>query len=286
MRLQVRYRVSRHVNNKPRPPWFSRRVALASLLAALEPVRATHPVQISYIANRGVPDEVEDLVSGSGDVQSIEARSAPQAYRRMLDVVPGDLGVDDLVWLAEDDYLYRPDALSALVEAAQALPHVDYFGLYTPDNSAWHAARRSQPDRRGPARRFVVGGRTWVTAGASNATFGVRAGALREDARALQLCSLAGSGWDHACLCVVQGVAPYPARHLAADLPSPSSTQGAVRYLAQPLLRGAVDVAARTRRHRRTWIATTEDLATHMESGYVSSDYDWSAYAAALAARG
>lgn len=282
MRLQVRYRVATHLSTKPRPDWFSYRVALLSLLRSVEQARDATGVQpeVVYVANHGVPEALQDIVSATGTVVPVSARSAPRSFRRLLDVVPATVEPDDLVWLAEDDYLYRPDAMTRFVQAAVALPHVDSFALYRPDNSAWHSRRRSQPDRSLPARRDEVDGVVWSTCTASNATFGTRGRALREDARLMQLCSLAGPGWDHALLCAVQGVPPYTWAHLASDLPSPSSRSDAVRAAAQPVLRGAVNLMALRRSRRpRVWSAVEQDLITHCELGYLSEGWDWAAEA-------
>ena len=36
----------------------------------------------------------------------------------------------DIVWLAEDDYLYRAEALERLLSAAPLIPWASYFALY------------------------------------------------------------------------------------------------------------------------------------------------------------
>ena len=279
--LTAYYRVTPADNGKPRPPWFSRRTAMLSFLAAAQRVAA----QVVVVADGGVPAQLRDLVPGP--VVAVRGGSAPRSFRRLLDVARADGPPPaGLVWFAEDDYLYLPDALAAVRAAADALPHADYFGVYTPDNAAWHARHRSQPAATRPGPTWQVDGRTWRRAWASTSTFGVRGAALREDAALLRLCSRAGGPWDHTCVLTVQGVPAYPWRHLTADLFLRLSRASAGRVVSRPALRAALDVAALRRAaagRARTWVAPGVDLATHAEPGYVAAGTDWAAVAVAAA---
>ena len=264
------YRVTPTGNGKPRPHWFSERTAMRSFLTAADRVDA----EVVVVADGGVPATLHDLVPGR--VVEVRGGSAAKSFRRLLDVAGAREG---LVWFAEDDYLYRPEALEAVGEAAAALPQADYLGVYTPDNAAWHARARSQPARTGPLETYDVAGRAWRRAWASTSTFGLRAAALREDVGLLRLCSRAGGPWDHTCVLTVQGVPAYPWRHLYADLFLRPSWASAGRVVTRPAVRAAVDVAAR--RRSRTWVAPVVDLATHAEPGYVAPGTDWEQIAAA-----
>lgn len=278
--LTVFYRVTPASNGKPRPPWSSPRLALRSFLDALD--RSGARTRFVTVADGGVPDELAGLLAERGEVVVVHGGSAPKSFRRLLDVARTVAG-DGLVWFAEDDYLYRPDAVTALLEAAEALPSADLLGLYTPDNAAWHARHRSQPGGHGPEQAWQVGGRTWRRAWDSTSTFGLRARVLREDAWLLWLCSRCGGPWDHACVTALQGVAPYDWRHLHADLFLRPSRASAGRVVSRPLLRAAADTVALLRRGR-TWVAPEVSLATHLEPGYLAPGTDWAARAAALGA--
>ncbi len=278
--LTAYYRVAATGNGKPRPPWHDPRTALRSFLVAAGRVDA----EVVVVADGGVPAALADLVPGR--VVTVRGGSAATSFRRLLDVVDA---ADGLVWFAEDDYLYRPDALTRVVAAARALPHAAYFGVYTPDNTAWHADHASQPGVPGSGQRWDVDGVAWRRAWDSTSTFGVRAAALREDAALLRLASRAGGPWDHTCVLAVQGVAPYPARHLHADLYLRWSRASAGRVLTRPALRATLDLAARRRAaggRARTWVAPVVDLATHAEPGYLAPGTDWAALAASLCTPG
>ena len=280
MQLTAWYRVTPAGNGKPRPPWHSRRASLASFLVALGRLP---DARLAYVADGGVPDELADLVAGSQVVQ-VRGGSAPASFRRLLDVAVPQATGDGLVWFAEDDYVYAPEALERVVEAAVARPEADYLGVYTPDNAAWHARARSQPGRRLPEQRVDVGGTAWRRTWDSTSTYGLREQALREDARLLRLWTHCGGPWDHTTVSAVQGVPPYDPRHLYGDLFLRPSRASAGRVLTRPLLRAAADLSALSR--GRTWLAPVEDLATHVEPGHLSPARDWAAIAeAALSPR-
>lgn len=279
-RLTAYYRVTARDNGKPRPPWFSKRLALRSFLDACD--RVGGDVRLVTVADGGVPDELADLLTARGEVVPVQGGSAPRSFRRLLSLARSTTG-DGLVWFAEDDHLYLPDALTALLAAADAVPSADLFSLYTPDNTAWHAGHASQPGRRGPQTSVQVDGRRWRRTWDSTSTFGLRAGVLREDARLLSLCSRTGGPWDNTCVTTLQGLPAYAWGALHADLHLRPSRASAGRVVSRPLLRATANLAALAR-PGRTWIAPDPCLATHVEPGYLAPGVDWSARAAQLAA--
>lgn len=267
--LQAYYRVTPAGNRKPRPPWFSKRLALQSFLAAC--AAAGPGVDVVFVADGGVPDELADLVRPSGPVVPVRGGDAPRSFRALLEHARAD--DDALVWFAEDDYLYRPEALARLRAAARALPGVEYFGLYTPDNAAWHADHRSQPGRRGPQQRWEVDGVPWVRAWDSTTTFGLRGSALRRDRSLLALCSRTGGPWDGTTVTTVQGVPSYAWRHLYGDLYLRPTRASAQRVVGRPVLRALANLAALGA--EAVWASPERSLATHCEAAYLAPGTDW-----------
>lgn len=275
--LHAFYRTTPAVNRKARPSWFSKRLALRSFLAAV--AEAGPGVRVTFVADGGVPAGLADLVREAGPVVPVRGGDAPRSYRALLRVARSVRG-DGLVWFAEDDYLYLPHALRELRRAADALTGADYFGLYTPDNTAWHLDNPSQPGRRGPQEQHDVGGTPWRRAWDSTSTFGLRTRALHRDARLLELCSRTGGPWDGTTVTTVQGVPSYAWRHLYADLHLRPTRASAQRVVGRPVLRGLANLAALDARAR--WVSPVTSLATHCEPAHLAAGTDWEAVAAAV----
>lgn len=285
MRVHVVYRTTGSRNRKPRPPWFSKRTALASLLAAAE--QADTRVDVTYVVDGGLAEGLADLVGDSPQVR-VTAGRADRSMRRALDVALAVPAAEPtLLWIAEDDYLYHPTALRALARAADEVPEASHFTLYVPDDRALYARLRSQPQQTVPelpgGPRDVDGVR-WRRAASTTSTVGVRSDTLREDVRQMRLCTWVGSPFDQATYTSLQGRAPYPWRHITRDLLPRPGLRGRVKVVAKPVLRSVVNVSAKAYRERgRVLVAPEHDLATHIEEGHVSPAHDWAAIARAHA---
>lgn len=307
--LSVFCRATARANAKPRPAWFSKPACLRSLFEAL-----------TVVADRGV--DVRAVVVSDGEIGAdvraeidaldpavrpeVLVRRGGSSRRSMLnlyDTALARIGHDDLVWFAEDDYVYAPDAFVHLVAAAEAVD-ADYLALHHPDDTAWHRSHPSQPltRRSFPVRRFTVGRGsddagagagvlTWTTVTHSTSTFGVRATALRRDRWLLGLATRAGSPFAHATSMAVQGRAPFAWRRLGADANwSRYPAQWRKSALRAPM-RAAVNVAAGHRwlvgRRRPTLLVAPEvDLVCHAEDGFVTDHRDWRVIAAGAGPRG
>ncbi|MCX6465947.1 MAG: hypothetical protein NTW05_20495 [Pseudonocardiales bacterium] len=289
---------------KPRPPYFSKLLALVSLLRAADalPVRP----ELVFLNDGPMPADRLRVMEAHGEVRQVRrGGSDARSYREMLADEAARPGADeDLVWLAEDDYLYAADGFLRLVQAAAALPQADYLMLYgsLALDPAAGAGRRVAVLREGgadhPAAQTAdVDGATWFRIASTTSTFGLRRRALREDLRLLRLGALTGGAWDNSSCRMVQGFTPFDRGTLRADLlplgreplarwPR-SVARGLVRALALPLSR-------RPARLRRTFMGSDPELAFHMEAGDVpphpvstrTSKVDWATVAAESAAWG
>ena len=288
MRLHVLYRTHAGSNSKPRPSWYDRRTAWESLRASLAevPDRA-----VTVVVDGQLPPELVGAFDPEDQLVTVQGGHASSSFRRAL-AVAGDLAAattqDTLYWFAEDDYLYRPEAMTALLAAAAAVPGADYLTLHTPDDSAWHATHPSQPDQQVPSLpggAVTAGPATWQRIPKTTSTFGVRAAALLADRRLLDLGSRVGAPFDTATWHTLQGLQPFPWRHVLADLDPAPSLRGSVKVVAKPVMRSVLNVVGGRLDRRRVLIAPTEDLAVHMELDQVSDDSDWAALARATRAR-
>lgn len=256
MELHVVYRSHGGENAKGRPDWYSKLTGLQSFCRAVETARAAGlGVDVVFLNDGPVPTERLDLMRRWGQPVTIQGGSNRRSYLQAL-ALPRrrDWPAEDLVLFAEDDYLWRPDALTALAEAG-ATCWPDYFAPY---------GSRAQ-DTGAPVR--------WVPHESTTSTFAARVGALRQDERLLVLCSLSGGDFDHTSSLTLQGRPRFGLRDLFDHHP-PAEGTPAAKALARRAylvgLRAAVDVRAlRRRSRRRVLLAAEPGLATHMELSWV-----------------
>jgi hypothetical protein len=283
--LHIIYRSYAGENRKNRPTYYSKDVALASFVRAVQALDGAPDV--IFLNDGEVPVARLEVMRRVGEPVQVHCGSNLASYRRALRLaLERGWPVEDVVWLAEDDYLYRPDALQVLVSGVRALPEVAYFSLYSP----WAVApgipgaggARSPISSRGAVR---VEGVDWLPAPSTTSTFAVRIAALRTDHRLLYLCPLTGGAWDHTSCLAVQGIRPFAwadlRRELAA-LPKEAPRRWA-RVVARVAVRCVMNVrATRRRRNRRLLYAAHPLPIWHLETAHPAGpgiDQGWDAVA-------
>src|SRR5262245_51017291 len=128
-RLHIVYRSYGPENMKERPPYYSKLLALASLVQAAED--AGPPIEIVFLNDGPIPGDRLALMAAAGEVVSRSGLGLRGSLRAALALpIERRWPDEDLVWLCEDDYLYRDRAVRDLIAAADALPHADYLSLY------------------------------------------------------------------------------------------------------------------------------------------------------------
>lgn len=278
MRIHVVYRTHAQSNQKARPDWYDRRTAWRSLQASLQTVPE---VTLTVVVDGALPPELSGAFGPEHSQQVVHGGQASSSFRRALAVAMCSAEKEDpetLFWFAEDDYLYRPNAMKELLAAADAVPDADYFALHTPDDAAWHATHFSQPDRvppslpHGPVR---VGSGSWQRVGKTTSTFGVRARALQEDRWLLDLGSRVGAPFDTATWHALQGYTPFPWRYIFADLAPAWSVRGVVKVVGKPVMRAVLNVVSAAAQRHRLLIAPERELAMHLEQDQVPDGSDW-----------
>ena len=303
-RLRILHRSYAGDGAKPRPPYFSKLLALTSLLRAADalPVRP----ELVFLNDGPMPVERLRVMEAHGEVRAVRrGGSDARSYREMLSDEAGRPGDgDDLVWLAEDDYLYTGDAFVRLLAAAERLPRADYLMLYgsvaldVARSAGREHVRLSQGGSDSPAAEVVdVDGTAWFRIASTTSTFGLRRRALREDVRLLRFGALTGGAWDDASCLMVQGFRPFAPGEVRRDLLPFGSLPPAQwpKALARGLVRSAaVAVSHRPESRRRVLVGSDPELARHMEAGEVAphrtssrtAKVDWAAVAEESAAWG
>ena len=291
MRLYVVCRSVGSENAKNRPAFYSKSLALASLLRAVENVDI--PTQIVFANDGPIPAERLALMRSAGEVLPVRCGSNRSSYRLVLRL-PRARGwaPDDLVWFAEDDYLYTADALAGVVAAAEKLPEADYFTTYSRLRFATDATRRSprfadQDRSDGDPDAVEIGGVRWYHAVSSTSTFGAWVHTLRADERLLRTVPFVGGAFDHATCLTYQGYRPFGLAELGGEPLEPGGAPAArrvARAAALTGLRGTLNAVAlaRPERARRVLVAPDPDLATHLESSHLAPGTDWAAEARAV----
>lgn len=287
MTLRVVYRSYGGDNRKGRPPGYSKLVCLQSFVRALESVDA----DVVFLNDGPIPEELLTLMRGVGRVQQLSGTGMRASYWGALQLATRTPGwdEDDVVWFSEDDYLYRPDALSALAAAADApqTASADYFALYgsTPGRSVLRADEPELPDPRGwdAGEPVQLGGQGWVRLRSTASTFGGRVGALRQDLGIFRLCMWPHRTMlrDHDTCLVLQGFSPYTVADLLIPVVRPvlgggGGLRGTIRgAVLLPFLVATALRSLRRPNRRRVFLAVVPNLATHMEVGRLAPGTDW-----------
>src|SRR5919198_1023897 len=131
--LTILYRTYTGENRARRPDWYSKELCLLSLVAAADVLRPTS-VYIEILhdgpvtAEHGWSRRIEEIVGGRGRLTITErlgnSRSFADVIRRAAHLPPSEI-----VLLAEDDYLWLPESLTALCKALEQTP-ADYVTGY------------------------------------------------------------------------------------------------------------------------------------------------------------
>lgn len=271
-------------NRKNRPEYYGKTACLASLIRAAQAV--TPAPELVFVNDGALPAHMEQMMSSAGVVLQGEFGSNRRSYRRTLALaVRQAADPDDLVWFAEDDYLYTPDAFVHLVEAAADLPGADYFSMYLGELEPRELeAVDASPPR--PARGAAVGPESlsWVPAVSTTSSFAVRSRLLLEDVALLRLMPFTGGAFDHSSFLALQRRYPFTLHELREDLMPYRSQQARdwPRFVLRGTVRTVVGARALRRPSRgRTLFCPTRDLIAHLEVGAYDPSEGWEQLASA-----
>ncbi|CAO5170702.1 Glycosyl transferase family 2 [Frankia sp. AiPs1] len=292
MNLRVLYRSVGTENSKNRPAFYSKQLALASLLRAVE--RVSIPTTIHFVNDGPMPTDRLSMMADAGEVVPVTCGSNRSSYRHVLRMPRlRRWAADDLVWLAEDDYLYTENSLSALVSAAQARPDVEYFTLYSTLRFVASSTRRRPEVEHSDGSEIGLprfDGVPWARAATTTSTFGVRVGTLAQDERLLRTIPFVGGAFDRATCLTLQGYQPFQLSQLGGEPPAVEPSSILTRFVRGAALTGVratVNAVALTRPQRRwrTMLVPEPSLACHLElGGAMVAGHDWEAEAAAVSA--
>jgi hypothetical protein len=134
MKCLVLYRTYAGENRAPRPAWYSRELCLRSILYALDQIKdvADATLQVLHDGPIDVSSEwgakLRRLVEPRGAIVDGPARGNALAFLEAARV-GASTATDDIVVLAEDDYLWLPESLRDMISAISHLD-ADYVTGY------------------------------------------------------------------------------------------------------------------------------------------------------------
>jgi hypothetical protein len=241
------YRTYSGENLKGRPEWYSKAKCFQSLVVAARACSSLKSLTV-LCDSTDLPRGVSECLSALDPVQfAVQVRffngvGNSGSLRRAIEM-SRNFPAQDLVYLSEDDYLFRRDALALLVEVATQNRDIDYFSLYDhPDRY-----RRSDDVARSYRRPIVLSdGYFWRECESTCMSFAARAGTIRSDQLFL--------------------------RAFLRIFPSIPHDRTMWRTLQSPLLL----------RRRRSLFSALPGLATHCEEDMLSPTIDWAKEAVGL----
>lgn len=274
MQLHCVYRSTASENRARRPDYYSKDVALASFLRSVEHCDGVGDL-VFVNDGSGFPPERLSRMRKHGEVLELPGLGNGGSFRYLLTLLETrSWAADDVVYFAEDDYLYTADAFSELRRAAETLDAASFFTLYDhPDYQTDKAHLRFQ--RAHSRERWSVGPVARRAVRATTMSFGARVGDMRACSWIFFLGTNDHPGdwyiWDAAQS--VRGRALIPMLFRCFNRRN-TVTVNLKRcglllndYLAQ--------------RHRGFLVAPEPSLATHLHMPFVAPNVDWAAEAMA-----
>lgn len=284
-KTRVVYRSYGGDNDKDRPPYYSKELALRSLIRAADNAGC----EIVFLNDGPVPDAILDLMRGRGEIVTLPGVGLfPSLMAGLRLPLERGWADDDVVYFCEDDYLHTPDALVRLKAAAATLP-AEYLALYAALPAERSAGQVGDPTHREPRGwepvEADVDGQQWVRVLGTTSTFGVRVRALRKDMSIVRQAKIPHKNmyrdWDVSL--AYQGYRPYRWADLGRDLTmrTTGSFKDRLRTVVLVPFKAAMNLRSRRRPgNRHVLMAASPNLATHLESAYMASGRNWAQHAA------
>jgi hypothetical protein len=269
-RVGIVYRSCAKENARGRPAFYSKRVALLSLLRAA--AESDVAVDIVFVNDGRLSQDLLDHMHRAGRVITHQNLGIKGSYRRAVSLAASDAwDADDLVYLVEDDYLWRPDSLRNVARAAAQLSPGAYLTSYaTPLESPAEDGTRS------------VDGRPWIVADSCCSTLAARRRVWRADRWIHWLAPIARGNWDRTVNLTVRGEPPFDWRQLVREaVARPYSVRHLRATFPRLGARVVLSFAALTRRHqpRPLYVPAPEDATHLMLPPMLAEGTDWEAVA-------
>jgi hypothetical protein len=172
--MKIFFRTTSHKSGKFGPDWFSYESCFENLLKEFP-----NKEDITVFFD-GEPSSEHFVSNYNCKIVHTNAGSEAQSFTNLIDYIIGlNLPGDEIVYIVEDDYLHRPNAMKILQEAFDCLD-TDYVTLY--DESAKYFPGYFEQFAYGFKTNLIFTESThWKTTPSTTNTFATRVKTLRED---------------------------------------------------------------------------------------------------------
>lgn len=285
--LHVIYRSTGRENAKPRPAFYSKKLALVSFIRSLE--SCPTPPDVLFANDGPIGDDLAKLMAAAGELVPLENVGLVQSLWAAFGLaLARGWSHDDVVYFAEDDYLFLPGAVAALQEVVAQTPEIPFYAFYAAmDGQAPHGGPTSSalpawlacPPIPSSGYERIVDGLRWCRAESTTSSFAARLEGLRVDRWVVRLAHRAGRPVDHPGWLTWQGRTSYRWSHLVRLLfrDGDRSAERRIKLTAWRTLLNLVSLAYRFR--PRILLAPESALATHLELPFLARGVDWGAQA-------
>ncbi len=215
--LHIIYRSYGGENLKNRPDFYSKLVCLYSFIDSV--LMIDEEVKLIFMNDGPIQDDKIEVMKKYGDIISLPSLGNSPSFREALNLAL-NLSDSDLVYFAEDDYLYKPEAFKNMLLAFKELPNVDYITLF--DHSDRYI--RKDDSLGGKCKIFITINLHWRTCESTCMTFGARVSTFKKDKKKFYSISILDIPEDRILWRFLLGQKKYfykfPKRILVSPIPS------------------------------------------------------------------
>jgi hypothetical protein len=284
--IHIVYRSYGGENKKGRPNYYTKLIALLSTIRAFQTLE-TGSAELIFLNDGPIPADRLNAMKCVGEIIQRSNLGLEGSMKAAL-ALPASRGWkdDELVWFAEDDYLYLPHAFADLLRAAELFPQAAYFGLYAQIGD--RLPNGTITDERVPknwkdSQVTMVNGHPWRRALSTTSTFGARVRPLNEDRQLMKAAMASGGAFDHTICLMYQGFTPYSLFALTDPVRSARNAKDWLRRVAISAVRVGLNAYHLTQGlvggSARILVASEPALSTHLEIPFLAAGNDWESVA-------
>lgn len=205
-----------------RPDYFDKKHCLISFIHAVKSLPEENRGELIFLNDGDIDASIKEIMGsvnstietlgGIGNSRSLRFAHEKAVIQSWLE--------EDLVYFAEDDYLYRVEAFLALIHAAEDISEAHYFTLYDhPDRY-----ERNDDINGGKSKIYISRDLHWRTVESTCQSYGARLKSFKKDAWIHKLGTSLNTPRGREMFRAVQGIGKYfwkfPKHPVISPMPS------------------------------------------------------------------